>query len=163
MEELSPLTRHESLIKNQRVTSRMIDCVFCRIVKGELPCAKVYEDERVIGFLDINPVNPGHTLVLPKRHYGTLFEISLDDLHACATASKKIATAVYKAVNASGLNLFQNNYPSAGQLIDHIHFHIVPRFSRDKVLNLWPGKPCPQVELVEICEKIRTELINGDS
>jgi histidine triad (HIT) family protein len=140
----------------------MADCIFCRIIRGELPCAKVYEDEFVIGFLDINPINPGHTLVLPKRHYGTLFEISQDDLHACAAASQKIATAVYKAVKASGLNLFQNNYRAAGQLIDHIHFHLVPRFPRDMVLSSWPGKPCPQAELDNILEKIRAELAIGE-
>ena len=136
----------------------MTDCIFCRIIRGELPCAKVYEDERVVGFLDINPVNPGHTLVLPKRHYATLFDILPDDLHASAAACQKIAAAVYKAVKASGLNLFQNNYRAAGQVVDHIHFHLVPRFPRDNFLSSWPGKPCPQAELDKMLERIKAEL-----
>ncbi len=136
----------------------MADCIFCRIIRGELPCAKVYEDERVISFLDINPINAGHTLVLPKKHYATLFEISKDDLHACAVASQTIATAIRNAVKASGLNLLQNNHRAAGQLVDHIHFHLIPRFARDNFLSLWPGKPCSQEELGKILEKIKTEL-----
>jgi histidine triad (HIT) family protein len=136
----------------------MADCIFCRIIKGELPCAKVYEDERVLSFLDINPINTGHTLVLPKRHYATLFEISQDDLSACATASQKIATAVFKATKASGLNLLQNNLRAAGQLIEHVHFHLIPRFLRDDFLTSWPGKPCPQGELSKMLEMIKAEL-----
>ncbi len=136
----------------------MADCIFCRIIKGESPCAKVYEDERVISFLDINPINAGHTLVLPKRHYMTLFDIELEDLHACTAVSKKIAMAVYKATKASGLNFFQNNYRSAGQLIDHIHFHLIPRFHQDSFLTSWPGKPYQEGELGKMLNKIKAEL-----
>ena len=141
----------------------MADCIFCRIIKGELPCAKVFEDDRVISFLDINPINAGHTLVLPKRHYATLFEISQDDLSACAAASQKIAMAVYKATKSSGLNFIQNNFRAAGQLVEHIHFHLIPRFPRDNFLNSWPGKPCPQGELGKMLERIKAALVTHDS
>lgn len=138
----------------------MADCIFCRIIKGELPCAKVYEDERVTSFLDINPINAGHTLVLPKTHYATLFEISTEDLLACAAASQKIGTAVYKATKASGLNFFQNNCRSAGQLIDHIHFHLIPRFHQDSFMTSWPGKPYKQggMDMDKVLKKIKAEL-----
>jgi len=136
----------------------MADCIFCQIIKGELPCAKVYENEYVISFLDINPINAGHTLVLPKRHYATLFEISEEDLHACTAASQKIAMAVYKATKASGLNFFQNNYRAAGQRVDHIHFHLIPRFHQDDFWSSWPSKPYPHGGLGKMLKKIQAEL-----
>jgi histidine triad (HIT) family protein len=136
----------------------MADCIFCQIIKGELPCAKVYENERVISFLDANPINAGHTLVLPKRHYATLFEISEEDLYACTAASQTIAMAVFKATKASGLNFFQNNYRPAGQRVDHIHFHLIPRFHQDSFWNSWPSKPYPQGEAGEVLKKIKAEL-----
>ena len=141
----------------------MADCIFCRIIRGELPCGKVFEDDRVFSFLDINPINPGHTLVLPKNHYATLFEIPQEDLIACLAASQKIAMAVYKATKSSGLNFVQNNYREAGQLIEHVHFHLIPRFARDNFLKSWSGEPCPQAELSKILEKIRVELVNSES
>ena len=136
----------------------MADCIFCRIIAGELPCAKVYENELVISFLDVNPINAGHTLVLPKRHYATLFEISEEDLQACTAASQKIATAVYKATKASGLNFFQNNYRSAGQRVDHVHFHLIPRFYQDNFWSSWPSKPYPQGGLSKVLKEIKAEL-----
>ena len=136
----------------------MAECLFCQIIKGELPCAKVYEDKRVISFLDINPINAGHTLVLPKMHYETLFDVSAEDLHACAAASQKISVAVYRATKAAGLNLFQNNYRAAGQLIDHIHFHLIPRFHQDSFQTLWPRQPYRQGGLGKMLEKIKAEL-----
>ncbi len=136
----------------------MADCIFCQIIRGELPCAKVYEDQRVISFLDINPINAGHTLVLPKRHYATLFDITEDDLQACAAICQKIGSAVFKATKAAGLNYFQNNYRPAGQLIDHIHFHLIPRFHKDNFWTYWPGKPHQQGDLEKVLKKIKAEL-----
>ncbi len=135
----------------------MPDCIFCRIISGASPCAKVYEDERVMGFLDTKPVSAGHTLVLPKKHYATLFDISQEDLIACAGASKKIAKAVLGAAKASGLNLLQNNYRSAGQVVQHVHFHLIPRFPDDN-LRLWPGKDCPPEALAEMLARIKAQL-----
>jgi histidine triad (HIT) family protein len=136
----------------------MVECIFCQIIRGELPCAKIYEDERVISFLDINPINGGHTLVLPKIHYATLFDVSPEDLQACAAVSQKIGVAVFKVTNASGLNLIQNNYRTAGQLIDHIHFHLIPRFHQDNFLGAWPRRPYQQGGLGKMLKKIKAEL-----
>lgn len=136
----------------------MSDCVFCRIVRGELPCSKVYEDERVIGFLDANPISPGHTLILPRAHYATLFEIPEEDLRRCAVASQKVARAVFKAVNAAGLNYLQNNFRPAGQRVDHIHFHLIPRFPRDGFFVPWEVKPYAAGEMEKTLQKIRAQL-----
>lgn len=112
-------------------------CVFCKIVAGEIPCAKVYESESCVAFLDIAPVNAGHALVLPKGHYSTLMDIPSelggDLLHALSTVGR----AVMEATGADGLNLMQNNYEAAGQLVHHAHYHLIPRFSDDG-LRLWP-------------------------
>ncbi|MCE5335928.1 MAG: HIT family protein [Desulfobacteraceae bacterium] len=134
------------------------DCIFCQIIKGELPCAKVYEDDRIISFLDINPVNAGHTLVLPKTHYGTIFEMPEQEYMACTIACRKIAMAVFRGTSAAGLNLLQNNFRPAGQLIDHVHFHLIPRYPQDKFLHAWPGKPYHQGELERVVKKIRAEF-----
>ena len=135
----------------------MADCVFCEIIRGTSPCWKVYEDERVISFLDIEPIGAGHTLVLPKKHYATLFEIPEEDLQACASACQKIGAAVLGAARASGLNFLQNNYRAAGQLVHHIHFHLIPRFPNDN-LRLWPGRHCPSRALTEMLARIKNEL-----
>lgn len=132
----------------------MTDCIFCKIVRGEIPCAKVYEDDLVLSFLDINPINPGHTLVLPKEHYASLLDVDPEVLKACAVAAKKISTAVYQGVKADGLNFLQNNFRAAGQLIDHVHFHLIPRYEGDGFMTTWPGKPYPPGEMEKILRQI---------
>jgi histidine triad (HIT) family protein len=136
----------------------MAGCIFCQIIKGRLPCAKIYEDERVISFLDINPINPGHTLVVPKTHAVTIFDVSEEDLSACAIVSQKIARAILSGTGASGLNFVQNNFRTAGQHVDHIHFHLIPRHPHDHFLSSWPGKPYSPGELDRICDKIKSEI-----
>jgi histidine triad (HIT) family protein len=136
----------------------MSDCIFCQIVNGRLPCAKVYENERVISFLDINPINAGHTLVVPKIHYGTLLDITAEDLQACTLVAHKVARALFKSANPPGLNFLQNNFRPAGQLIDHIHFHLIPRYPQDNFLTSWPGKPYKQGEIDKLLKKIKAEL-----
>jgi histidine triad (HIT) family protein len=132
----------------------MSECIFCKIIKGEIPCAKILEDERVLCFVDINPINPGHALVIPKTHYHTLFDMDPADLHACILAAQKVGKAVYRGVSAEGLNLVQNNYRAAGQLIDHAHFHLIPRHERDGFLTSWPGRPYPPGGLETHLKKI---------
>jgi len=132
----------------------MTDCIFCKIVRGEIPCAKVYEDDLVLSFLDINPINPGHTLVLPKEHYASLLDVDPEALKACVVAAKKISTAVYQGVKADGLNFLQNNFRAAGQLIDHVHFHLIPRYEGDGFMTTWPGKPYPPGEMEKILRQI---------
>lgn len=117
----------------------MSDCLFCKIVSGEIPSHKVYEDDKFLAFLDINPVNLGHTLVIPKDHYETLFDTPDGVLSEILPIAKKIARVVMEVTGAGGFNLNQNNYSVAGQVVDHLHFHIVPRFEDDG-LELWPGE-----------------------
>lgn len=135
----------------------MADCIFCKIVRGEIPCAKVYEDKLVLSFLDINPINPGHTLVLPKEHYTSLLDADPEALKACVVVAQKISRAVYHGVKADGLNFLQNNFHAAGQLIGHIHFHLIPRYETDNFMTSWPGKPYPTGEM----ERILRQIIAG--
>ena len=105
-------------------------CVFCKIVSGDIPCSKVYEDDSVLCFLDINPVEKGHTLVVPKRHSATLMDAPPDDLPKVILAVQKIANALM-ACGADGVNVCQNNNTAAGQLVPHLHFHVIPRKTQD--------------------------------
>ena len=112
-------------------------CVFCRIVRGEIPCSKVYENENILAFLDLAPVHPGHTLVIPKVHYANIKEFPCELSSAVCMALKKVAAAVEAATGAEGINIMQNNGLAAGQTVFHIHWHIIPRFSGDG-LQMWP-------------------------
>ncbi len=112
------------------------ECIFCKIVAGEIPCAKVFESDTVLAFLDIAPVHPGHALVLPKDHYPTLMDIPPELGNDLFKALSAVGGAVMKATGADGLNLMQNNFEAAGQLVNHAHFHLIPRFGDDG-LRLW--------------------------
>jgi len=116
----------------------MSDCVFCKIVKGEIPATKIYENEHVLAFLDIMPVNSGHTLVIPKIHFKDVFESPDDILKEMIIAVKKIAPAVMKSTDTQAFNLNLNNGEDAGQVVKHVHFHIIPRFTDDGK-QLWSG------------------------
>ena len=112
-------------------------CIFCRIVRGELPSTRVYEDDRILAFLDINPVAKGHLLVIPKAHYATLLDVP-EELSACfAPVLAKLGKAVMAATNATGFNCLQNNFAASGQIVFHSHWHIIPRFEGDG-LRHWP-------------------------
>ena len=135
----------------------MDDCIFCKIVKGDIPCSKVYEDDKVLAFLDIGPVNKGHALVIPKEHYETILDIPDDLLKEVIVVVKKVTKAVKQGVNADGINVLQSNYKPAGQLVPHAHFHIIPRLSSDG-LEHWPQGKYEDKEMDEIQEKIVKEL-----
>ena len=134
-----------------------MDCLFCRIVNKEIPSNIVYEDGRVLAILDINPVNPGHALVIPKAHSKTLVEADREDLIALSLAVQKLAPAVCGATSCSGWNLEVNNGNAAGQLIDHTHWHIVPR-KPDDGLKHWPGHPYAEGEAARIAQAIKANL-----
>lgn len=108
-----------------------MDCIFCKIVNNEIPSVKVYEDNRVYAFLDINPLNDGHLLVIPKAHAETIHEITEADFVAVAAATHKLAAAVRKVLKPEGINLMQLNGKAANQVVPHLHVHIVPRWSGD--------------------------------
>jgi histidine triad (HIT) family protein len=103
-----------------------MDCVFCRIVRSEEPAYVVYEDDHVIAILDKYPISRGHTLVMPKRHYRDITEIPSDELCRVITVTKTVAMAVIKALNVPGVRIIQNNGAEAGQVVFHMHFHVIP-------------------------------------
>ena len=106
-------------------------CVFCKIVEGTIPSARVYEDEKYLAFLDIGPINEGHTLVIPKEHVDPITAMDPDALADLVRVVQRVAGAVVAATGADGLNLHQSNGACAGQVVPHLHFHVIPRFDRD--------------------------------
>ena len=131
----------------------MEDCIFCKIVKGEIPCSKVYEDENIFAFLDMAPVHKGHTLVIPKKHFETILDIPEQELKELILAVKKVAIAVEKGVDADGFVVTMSNKKAAGQVVPHAHFHIIPRFEDDG-LKHWPKIEYKEGELEEYKNKI---------
>lgn len=136
-----------------------MSCIFCKIIAGEIPSHKVYEDDKVIAFLDISPVADGHVLVVPKAHYELMAEMPEDALIAAILAVKRVAEGVLKAVGASSFNLYLNNGKEAGQLVPHFHWHIIPRHSADG-LELWHGGSNPEGKAAELKEKIAAAIVN---
>jgi len=114
----------------------MEDCIFCKIVKGEIPSFKVYEDDKVFAFEDINPISDGHTLIIPKKHAENLWEIPAEDLTAVHLASQKIIQAMKEALNPTGVALLQLNGRGANQVVMHYHLHLVPRTSDAPELSI---------------------------
>jgi len=114
----------------------MESCVFCKIVKGEIPCYEVYQDERVLAFLDINPVSYGHTLIIPKRHGANIWEVAEEDLKAVISAAKKLAEVIRKAFNPSGIAFLQLNGRGVNQVVMHYHLHLIPRRDQDPPLPM---------------------------
>lgn len=106
-------------------------CIFCKIVRGEVPCYKVAENESALAFLDIHPANPGHTLVIPKRHAENMFEMTAAEWRESSNLLHTLAIAIEKATGAHGLNIKMNNREHGGQDVMHAHIHIVPRFKGD--------------------------------
>ena len=135
----------------------MPDCVFCKTVKGEIPCYKIYEDSDFLAFLDIKPVNPGHTQVITKKHFETILDVPPNVLSEMIKVVQKISKTITETVNAHGFNININTREAAGQAIFHIHIHIIPRFKNDGY-KLWPGKKVPKQELEKLAEKIRNSL-----
>lgn len=136
----------------------MENCIFCKIVKGKIPAAKVYEDDKVISFLDIMPANKGHCLIVPKQHYETLLEIPDEDLKSIITITKKVAKALSLSVGNGAFNLVMNNGKEAGQLVPHAHMHLVPRFKGDRLRLSWTHKKYEGKEMEEFQEKIKKFL-----
>lgn len=110
-----------------------MDCIFCKIIRGEITSEKVYEDENFFAILDINPVSKGHVLVLPKKHYTNLFDMDEEILSKTLNVLKLIGNGIKKALNLDGINLIQNNGKDAGQIIFHSHFHLIPRQPNDDI------------------------------
>lgn len=134
----------------------MNDCIFCKIVRKEIPAQIVYENGKTIAFLDIKPVNPGHALIVPKEHYPDFASTPDDQLGDIAAVARKVAKAAVKALGADGFNIGVNNGRAAGQLVDHMHLHVMPRFAGDGH-ELWHGKAYEPGE----AEKVAAEIVDA--
>lgn len=131
------------------------DCIFCKIVAGEIPSQKIFEDDDVFAFMDINPWTRGHALVIPKRHSRNLYEIGEADLAATASGAKKLALSMRDKLDCAGVNLINSCEPAAWQTVFHFHMHVIPRYDDDP-LRL-PGQPqeSDPDELAELAEQLR--------
>ena len=135
----------------------MNDCLFCKLINDEIPSQKIYEDNTVIAFLDITPVNPGHTLVIPKKHYVDIFDTPQNIWHSIMDTVQKLSPVIKKVLHADGINIEMNNERAAGQIISHTHVHIIPRFDDDGFKH-WPGTPYSEGEWARTAEKIKKQL-----
>ncbi len=135
----------------------MDQCIFCKIIAGELPSSKVYEDEHVVAFLDIHPVAVGHALVVSKTHCDDLIGCDPTVAAHMIKAAQKVAKAVVKATGAEGFNLGINNGRAAGQVIFHLHMHVIPRNSQDG-LKLWGVQEYKEGEKENMAQQIRAQL-----
>lgn len=135
----------------------MPDCIFCKIVRGEIPATKVFEDETTLAFLDITPVNPGHTLVIPKKHSADIFEIEENEWNAVTKTARLIAHALEKSLSPEGVNIGMNNRHGAGQTVFHAHIHVMPR-TKDDGYDFWHGKPYASGEADATADKIKKAL-----
>ena len=133
----------------------MPDCVFCMIRDGKIPSAKVYEDERTLAFMDINPLTRGHCLVVTKAHAATLLDAEAEDLRAAILAAKKVAAALRKSLSPDGLNLLQANGAAAFQSVAHFHLHLIPRWTGDGKGFDWKLVPGDREEIAGLAGRIR--------
>ena len=136
----------------------MTDCVFCKIVAGQIPSTQVYEDEHTLAFMDIGQVNPGHVLVTVKKHAANLYELDEQQAAAIARACVKVSKAIQKAFKPEGLSVYQANGKAAGQTVFHYHVHLLPRHAGDGMELTWPVKNPPRGTLEGYAEKVRAAL-----
>ncbi|MBN2067329.1 MAG: HIT family protein [Candidatus Diapherotrites archaeon] len=137
----------------------MDGCIFCRIAKGEIPSTKLYEDENILSFLDIMPAAKGHALVIPKKHYHTLLDIPHGELREAMAIVQKVAAAIMAATpGVQGFNVIQSNQKAAGQVIPHLHFHIIPRKENDNLDFAWEQGKAEQEELKKYAEIVKKNL-----
>jgi histidine triad (HIT) family protein len=134
------------------------DCVFCKIRDGEIPSMRVYEDDRTLAIMDINPVNSGHCLVITRTHAPTLWDADPADLQAAITAAQKVAAALKTAVKPDGLNMLQANGPAAFQSVPHYHLHLIPRWHNDGKGFDWALVPGDRAQIQAIGERLREAL-----
>jgi histidine triad (HIT) family protein len=136
----------------------MTDCVFCKIRDGQIPSMKVFEDDRTLVFMDINPLSPGHCLVIPKAHAATLFEAEVEDLHAVIATAQQVARAIREALAPDGLNMLQANGAAAFQSVLHFHLHLIPRWANDGKGFDWKMVPGHRDQIMKAGERIRALL-----
>ncbi len=141
-----------------QAASHQASCIFCKIIRGEIPSATVLETDAAVAFLDIHPVIPGHVLLVPKQHHADLTELPEDLAGRTAALLPRLCRAIRAATGADGFNLIVNNGRAAGQVIDHGHWHIIPRFFNDPVNWPWPHAEYLGDELGQMRFRIEREL-----
>jgi len=137
---------------------RSADCIFCRIVAGEVPCAAVLSDDHALAFLDIGPLAEGHLLLIPRSHVETLDELPADEAAAVLRHLPALARAVRRATGCEGYNVLQNNGRVAHQVVPHVHFHVIPRNAGDAFGFNWPAGSYPEGRLAELAAAVRSQL-----
>ncbi len=135
--------------------SQTHDCTFCRIIRGELPAQTLYQNDRAIAILDINPIHYGHVLVIPKRHCETFNDVPTEDLADLASATRVMSKAIVDALAPPGFNIFSNNGRAAGQSVFHFHFHVTPRYEDDNIKFILTLKQYAGREMSEYADRIR--------
>ena len=135
-----------------------MECIFCAIVEGKIPSAKVYEDDHVFAFMDIAPANPGHLLIIPKQHYRNIFDMPADVGSKIMEVAVPLANAIKDALKPDGLNLFQSNEPAAFQTVFHFHLHLIPRWEEDPLRLPWKPSEGDIEEITNIAAKIQQAL-----
>lgn len=139
-------------------------CLFCKIIAGEIPSKKIYEDESIFAFLDINPRNPGHALVIPKKHFTTMLDMSGRDVGKLFEGVRMVAEAVRNGTNAEGLSVVQSNGKAAGQVVTHVHVHIIPRYMSEGPVSLegvMSVKKMPEEALDKLVAAIKGKFGTG--
>ena len=131
------------------------DCLFCKIIAGELPSQKVAEDERTVSFMDINPATRGHALVVPRNHTANLLEIDPEDLNAVAAAAKQLAVRATERLGADGVNLLNACGSTAWQTVFHFHMHVIPRYHDDPLRLPWIPAPGDADEIAAAAQQLR--------
>ena len=131
------------------------DCIFCKIVSGDIPSHKIDEDDHTIAFMDINPWTRGHSLVIPKEHSRNVYDIAEEDLAATAATAKRIALRARDRLKCEGVNVLQSNEPAAMQTVFHYHVHVIPRYSDDGLRMPAHPQPAEHEELAGLAEELR--------
>ncbi|MFZ7319041.1 HIT family protein [Comamonas jiangduensis] len=137
-------------------------CIFCKIVAGEIPAAKVYEDDLTVAFMDIGQVNPGHVLVASKRHAVTVLDLTAEEAAAVMQTAQRIAHAAQQAFAPDGITLFQANGAAGGQTVFHFHMHVLPRHEGDGMALTWPRKEPAMPLLQHYAQQLQTALQSPD-
>jgi histidine triad (HIT) family protein len=134
------------------------DCLFCKIIAGEIPCFKLFENDETLAFMDINPANEGHALVILKEHATDVYIVSDAAIVATVSTAKRIVVAIDKTLNPDGLNLLQCNGPAAAQSVFHFHMHVLPRREGDELKLNWGLRPGDMDAIGALAERIRGNL-----
>lgn len=156
LSKMSDEEKQEFLKKIKKKKSQ--ECLFCKIVKGEVPTRKVFETENFLAFLEIKPANPGHVIVIPKKHYSVLPQMPDKELAMLSILVKRIAAVVFEITQPEGISIRQRNGAAAGQMVPHVHFHIIPRYKDDNIEHDWEPKELSDEQFDKIQKILKKRL-----